>query len=163
MWASSLEKVYIYKIKIKSSENRQLFQMLPSIMCSISDWYFLILIMMIHYAYYDFEPYSLCHLNRLFPAWYFCLRDLFIRWYIDLPYYKFVQVLFQIVVQDAFLIFVRFSFTCSVDDGFPAVTFYFENSLSLNVYPHDYLFPSVSIMNWKHYHPFSIHISSGPN
>ncbi|KAI3697051.1 hypothetical protein L6452_29771 [Arctium lappa] len=29
----------------------------------------------------------------------------------------------------------------SIDDGFPAVTFYFENSLSLNVYPHDYLFP----------------------
>ncbi|MFS7916323.1 putative aspartic peptidase A1 family, aspartic peptidase domain superfamily [Helianthus anomalus] len=27
-----------------------------------------------------------------------------------------------------------------VDDGFPAVTFYFENSLSLKVYPHDYLF-----------------------
>jgi len=35
---------------------------------------------------------------------------------------------------------------CSVDDGFPAVTFYFENGLSLKVYPHDYLFPSVSIL-----------------
>lgn len=36
---------------------------------------------------------------------------------------------------------------CSVDDGFPNVTFYFENGLSLKVYPHDYLFLSVSI--WK--------------
>ncbi|XP_071713048.1 aspartic proteinase 36-like [Rutidosis leptorrhynchoides] len=33
-----------------------------------------------------------------------------------------------------------FEFTGSVDDGFPNVTFYFENSLTLNVYPHDYLF-----------------------
>ncbi|KAK9932786.1 hypothetical protein M0R45_020008 [Rubus argutus] len=35
-----------------------------------------------------------------------------------------------------------FDYSGSVDDGFPDVTFYFENSLSLNVYPHDYLFPS---------------------
>lgn len=28
----------------------------------------------------------------------------------------------------------------SVDDGFPEVIFNFENSLSLHVYPHDYLF-----------------------
>ncbi|CAN6580332.1 unnamed protein product [Malus baccata var. baccata] len=34
-----------------------------------------------------------------------------------------------------------FQYPGSVDDGFPAVTFYFENSLSLKVYPHDYLFP----------------------
>ncbi|XP_076884884.1 aspartic proteinase 36-like [Bidens hawaiensis] len=33
-----------------------------------------------------------------------------------------------------------FEYSGSVDDGFPAVTFYFENSLSLKVYPHDYLF-----------------------
>ncbi|KAG5001338.1 hypothetical protein JHK87_022410 [Glycine soja] len=33
-------------------------------------------------------------------------------------------------------------FCSSVDDGFPAVTFFFENGLSLKVYPHDYLFPS---------------------
>ncbi|XP_068317810.1 aspartic proteinase 36-like isoform X2 [Pyrus communis] len=33
-----------------------------------------------------------------------------------------------------------FQYPGSVDDGFPAVTFYFENSLSLKVYPHDYLF-----------------------
>ncbi|KAJ9555417.1 hypothetical protein OSB04_010031 [Centaurea solstitialis] len=33
-----------------------------------------------------------------------------------------------------------FEFSGSVDDGFPMVTFYFENSLSLKVYPHDYLF-----------------------
>ncbi|KAG4922860.1 hypothetical protein AAZX31_18G263300 [Glycine max] len=35
-----------------------------------------------------------------------------------------------------------FQYSESVDDGFPAVTFYFENGLSLKVYPHDYLFPS---------------------
>lgn len=29
---------------------------------------------------------------------------------------------------------------CSVDDEFPEVVFHFENSLLLNVYPHDYLF-----------------------
>lgn len=33
-----------------------------------------------------------------------------------------------------------FEFSKNVDDGFPPVTFYFENSLSLKVYPHDYLF-----------------------
>lgn len=31
-------------------------------------------------------------------------------------------------------------FLCSVDDGFPTVTFHFEDSLSLTVYPHEYLF-----------------------
>ncbi|XP_073007789.1 aspartic proteinase 36-like [Typha latifolia] len=36
--------------------------------------------------------------------------------------------------------FQCFSYTGSVDDGFPEVIFHFENSLSLNVYPHDYLF-----------------------
>ncbi|QCE12814.1 aspartic proteinase-like protein 2 [Vigna unguiculata] len=35
-----------------------------------------------------------------------------------------------------------FQYSESVDDGFPAVTFFFENGLSLKVYPHDYLFPS---------------------
>ncbi|KAI4369782.1 hypothetical protein MLD38_018187 [Melastoma candidum] len=34
-----------------------------------------------------------------------------------------------------------FEYTESIDDGFPNVTFYFEKSLSLRVYPHDYLFP----------------------
>ncbi|KAB1213419.1 Aspartic proteinase-like protein 2 [Morella rubra] len=41
---------------------------------------------------------------------------------------------------------VRDEYTCfqyseSVDDGFPNVTFHFENSLSLKVYPREYLFP----------------------
>ncbi|KAF5948215.1 hypothetical protein HYC85_014172 [Camellia sinensis] len=36
--------------------------------------------------------------------------------------------------------FTCFKFTGNVDDGFPAVTFSFENSLSLTVYPHEYLF-----------------------
>ncbi|GAB4834982.1 hypothetical protein Ancab_033249 [Ancistrocladus abbreviatus] len=34
-----------------------------------------------------------------------------------------------------------FQYSESVDDGFPPVTFYFQNSLSLTVYPHEYLFP----------------------
>ncbi|EHA8587166.1 putative Aspartic proteinase-like protein 2 [Cocos nucifera] len=36
--------------------------------------------------------------------------------------------------------FLCFQYTGSVDDGFPNINFHFENSLSLNVYPHDYLF-----------------------
>lgn len=31
-------------------------------------------------------------------------------------------------------------FCCSVDDGFPKITFHFEDDLALNVYPHDYFF-----------------------
>ncbi|MFS7905895.1 putative aspartic peptidase A1 family, aspartic peptidase domain superfamily [Helianthus anomalus] len=44
------------------------------------------------------------------------------------------------------------NFTCfgsrgiSVDDELPAVTFHFENSLSLKVDPHDYMFTYVSIL-----------------
>lgn len=38
------------------------------------------------------------------------------------------------------LIRCHFLINCSVDDGFPTVKFHFENSLSLMVYPHDYLF-----------------------
>ncbi|MCL7045644.1 hypothetical protein MKW94_010891 [Papaver nudicaule] len=34
-----------------------------------------------------------------------------------------------------------FKFDKSIDDSFPTVTFGFENSLKLNVYPHDYLVP----------------------
>ncbi|XP_023005003.1 aspartic proteinase-like protein 2 [Cucurbita maxima] len=33
-----------------------------------------------------------------------------------------------------------FQYSRSVDDGFPPVTFHFENSLLLKVYPHEYLF-----------------------
>ncbi|KAF9612093.1 hypothetical protein IFM89_038072 [Coptis chinensis] len=36
--------------------------------------------------------------------------------------------------------FQCFPYTGSVDDGFPAVTFHFEDSLTLMVYPHDYMF-----------------------
>ncbi|XP_066327362.1 aspartic proteinase 36-like [Miscanthus floridulus] len=36
--------------------------------------------------------------------------------------------------------FVCFQFSGSIDDGFPVVTFSFEGDLTLNVYPHDYLF-----------------------
>jgi hypothetical protein len=40
---------------------------------------------------------------------------------------------------------------CSIDDGFPVVTFSFEGDLTLNVYPHDYLF-----QNGVRYHLFSL-------
>ncbi|KAA8538850.1 hypothetical protein F0562_025542 [Nyssa sinensis] len=36
--------------------------------------------------------------------------------------------------------FTCFQYSGKVDDGFPDVIFHFENSLSLKVYPHDYLF-----------------------
>ncbi|XP_042374660.1 aspartic proteinase 36-like isoform X1 [Zingiber officinale] len=36
--------------------------------------------------------------------------------------------------------FMCFQYSANVDDGFPEVVFHFENSLLLNVYPHDYLF-----------------------
>ncbi|KAL6634338.1 hypothetical protein ACP70R_027009 [Stipagrostis hirtigluma subsp. patula] len=36
--------------------------------------------------------------------------------------------------------FLCFKFSGSVDDGFPIITFNFEGDLTLNVYPHDYLF-----------------------
>ncbi|XP_061342572.1 aspartic proteinase 36-like [Gastrolobium bilobum] len=36
--------------------------------------------------------------------------------------------------------FTCFQFTGKVDDGFPVVKLHFEESLSLSVYPHDYLF-----------------------
>ncbi|OQU84932.1 hypothetical protein SORBI_3004G144500 [Sorghum bicolor] len=36
--------------------------------------------------------------------------------------------------------FVCFQFSGSIDDGFPVVTFSFEGEITLNVYPHDYLF-----------------------
>lgn len=37
-------------------------------------------------------------------------------------------------------IIVGFTYVCSVDDGFPVVNFQFKDSLSLPVYPHNYLF-----------------------
>ncbi|KAF8689580.1 hypothetical protein HU200_041755 [Digitaria exilis] len=36
--------------------------------------------------------------------------------------------------------FLCFQFSGSVDDGFPMITFSFEGDLTLDVYPHDYLF-----------------------
>ncbi|KAJ1279088.1 hypothetical protein BS78_04G128700 [Paspalum vaginatum] len=36
--------------------------------------------------------------------------------------------------------FLCFQFSGSVDDGFPVITFSFEGGLTLDVYPHDYLF-----------------------
>ncbi|KAF6162297.1 hypothetical protein GIB67_008426 [Kingdonia uniflora] len=43
--------------------------------------------------------------------------------------------------------FSCFKYTGSVDDGFPAVSFQFNNSLSLMVYPHEYLF-EISEEDW---------------
>ncbi|XP_042512191.1 aspartic proteinase 36-like isoform X2 [Macadamia integrifolia] len=43
--------------------------------------------------------------------------------------------------------FSCFTYCQSVDDGFPTVTFHFENSLLLVVYPHDYLF-QISETEW---------------
>ncbi|KAJ8421889.1 hypothetical protein Cgig2_009608 [Carnegiea gigantea] len=37
--------------------------------------------------------------------------------------------------------FKCFQYSDDLDSGFPKVVFHFENSLSLTVYPHDYLFP----------------------
>lgn len=44
-----------------------------------------------------------------------------------------------------------FDYSGSVDDGFPAVILHFENSLSLKVYPHEYLFPSDGVwcIGWQ--------------
>ncbi|KAL0432983.1 UNVERIFIED_CONTAM: Aspartic proteinase-like protein 2 [Sesamum latifolium] len=44
-----------------------------------------------------------------------------------------------------------FDYSGSVDDGFPPVTLHFENSLTLKVYPHDYLFPFEDLicMGWQ--------------
>ncbi|KAL1298258.1 hypothetical protein HN51_042638 [Arachis hypogaea] len=36
--------------------------------------------------------------------------------------------------------FTCFEYTGDIDDGFPVIKFHFEDSLSLTVYPHDYLF-----------------------
>ncbi|XP_038972624.1 aspartic proteinase 39-like isoform X1 [Phoenix dactylifera] len=48
--------------------------------------------------------------------------------------------------------FLCFRYSGSVDDGFPDIVFHFENSLSLNVYPHDYLFQNeddVYCVGWQ--------------
>lgn len=46
-----------------------------------------------------------------------------------------------------FLMKPHVTFAARVDEGFPNVTFHFENSVFLRVYPHDYLFPYVSIFS----------------
>ncbi|XP_061364700.1 aspartic proteinase 36-like isoform X3 [Gastrolobium bilobum] len=56
--------------------------------------------------------------------------------------YKIISQQPDLKVQTLHDEYTCFQYTGSVDDGFPAVTFYFENGLSLKVYPHDYLFPS---------------------
>lgn len=43
-------------------------------------------------------------------------------------------------------VYACFDYPGSVDDGFPPVTFHFENSLYLKVYPRDYLFPYEGLM-----------------
>ncbi|CAD6264909.1 unnamed protein product [Miscanthus lutarioriparius] len=38
--------------------------------------------------------------------------------------------------------FLCFQYSGSVDDGFPTITFHFEDDLVLHVYPHEYFFPN---------------------
>ncbi|CAJ1838641.1 unnamed protein product [Sphenostylis stenocarpa] len=56
--------------------------------------------------------------------------------------YKIISQQTDLKVQTLHDEYTCFQYSESVDDGFPAVIFYFENGLSLKVYPHDYLFPS---------------------
>lgn len=56
--------------------------------------------------------------------------------------YKIISQQPDLKVQTLHDEYTCFQYPGSVDDGFPAVTFYFENELSLKVYPHDYLFAS---------------------
>ncbi|XP_027350639.1 aspartic proteinase-like protein 2 isoform X3 [Abrus precatorius] len=56
--------------------------------------------------------------------------------------YKIISQQPDLKVQTLHDEYTCFQYPESVDDGFPAVTFYFANGLSLKVYPHDYLFPS---------------------
>lgn len=44
---------------------------------------------------------------------------------------------------------IIFFFVDRVDDGFPPVIFHFENSLLLKVYPHEYLFQYVSMLDLR--------------
>lgn len=43
-------------------------------------------------------------------------------------------------------------FLCSVDDKFPKITFHFENDLTLDVYPYDYLL-EYEVMT---FHPYAL-------
>ncbi|TKW38139.1 hypothetical protein SEVIR_1G094800v4 [Setaria viridis] len=65
-----------------------------------------------------------------------------------LPELVFKEVVFEVFkkhqdikfqnVQD----FMCFQYSGSVDDGFPTITFHFEDDLALHVYPHEYFFPN---------------------
>ncbi|KAE9604965.1 putative nepenthesin [Lupinus albus] len=56
--------------------------------------------------------------------------------------YKIISQQPNLKVQTLHDEYTCFHYSGSVDDGFPTVTFYFQNGLSLKAYPHDYLFPS---------------------
>ncbi|CAN6230231.1 unnamed protein product [Urochloa humidicola] len=65
-----------------------------------------------------------------------------------LPELVFKEVMFEVFkkhqdikfhnIQD----FMCFQYSASVDDGFPTITFHFEDDLALHVYPHEYFFPN---------------------
>ncbi|GAB2263848.1 hypothetical protein Droror1_Dr00025982 [Drosera rotundifolia] len=65
-----------------------------------------------------------------------------------LPAFIYEPLVSQILAQQPSLdlrtvqdLYSCFQFSESLDDGFPNVTFYFQNSLQLEVLPHEYLFP----------------------
>ncbi|CAI0397723.1 unnamed protein product [Linum tenue] len=57
------------------------------------------------------------------------------------PLLEYITILFSRFSFAKIYLNVCFIFHCSLDDAFPNVTFHFENSLLLRVYPHEYLFP----------------------
>lgn len=86
------------------------------------------------------------HFFRLIPPSFAFI--VFLTGFLAIPglFCDFISIYIQTVIWNGILL-IYFSFlNCSIDDGFPMVTFYFENSLSLKVHPHEYLFPFVSII-----------------
>ncbi|XP_004492042.1 aspartic proteinase 36 [Cicer arietinum] len=65
--------------------------------------------------------------------------------------YKIISQQPDLKVQTLHDEYTCFQYSGSVDDGFPNITFYFENGLSLKVYPHDYLFISEELwcIGWQ--------------
>jgi hypothetical protein len=98
------------------TEHATLFQILSVIICLIRDWS-LFLSLLISLIYND-------------------SGKLIVFWYLYTLFGQYWGTECSCLYMSCF---------CSVDDWFPNVTFHFENSVILNVYPHEYLFPFVSI------------------
>ena len=86
-------------------------------------------------------------------SWYVCLfllESLPIAFFAQLSTERFsYYVLYLTCILMVLCCFIWYIFLCSVDDGFPPVTFHFENSLLLKVYPHEYLFQHVSMLDLR--------------